>query len=440
MTMITIDPRVDRIQVPVNLRVRRLLAEQKEKCASIGCTEHFFMFGYGHSPFPVPDLLCNSLVNHSSSGGYTDPLGFSQLREAAAGFFNRHYHVNADAARIAVGHGTKGLIHSIFTLLNGSVIVPSPGWLGYIPLLRILNKPYYRIYCHKRNDYKIRPQVLRAMLKGLVKTQHLLILTNPVNPTGVLYTRKELEEIAEVCKENNTLIMADEVYALTSFDPKQFVSMGSIYPEGTFVLNGLSFDRSAPGYRIGVCLTPEYTDKQIMDEMGKILSTYYTYASTPIQEAAVVAFEQNDQIESYIDATRSIYRIMGEGLSSLCNDIEGVHVPKPEAGIYFMADLNDMSHYLKNSGIQTSNDLAPALIDHPYHISAATGEAMMAPYGDYYIRFATTDYDGGKAMKEFLADPPSTRMDEEAFFTIFGSRMIAGMEMFRIWTQDIKNK
>ena len=104
-----------------------------------------------------------------------------------------------------------------------------------------------------------------------------------------------------------------------------------------------------------------------------------------------------------------------------------------------MADLNGIAGSIQDAGIQYSNDLAPAMIQHPYHIATVTGEAMMAAYTDFFIRFSVTDYDGALALDAYRADPPKSNEDEEAFFLKFGKKMIAGMDMFRIWVQDLQS-
>ncbi len=214
--------------------------------------------------------------------------------------------------------------------------------------------------------------------------------------------------------------------------------MGSIYPEGTFILNGLSMDRSAGGYRIGTCIMPEGCSQKTISEFKKILATIYTAAATPMQQAAVSAYLSNPSMDTYLHDTREIHRIMTTRLATLFNSIEGVNATIPESGFSFLVDLNSIAHTIQAAGIQYSNDIAPAMIQHPYHMATVTGEAMMAAYNDFFIRISVTDYDGAAALTAFRADPPKNDIDEEAFFIKFGSRMIAGMEMFQIWIQDIQ--
>lgn len=437
MAGIIIDAKVDRIQVPENLRYFRLIEEQQERCAEKGCQGEVFKFGLGQSPFPVPAPLQKALSLHSGMGTYADPIGNNEIREAVASFYKTRFGLDVEPYRVITGHGAKGLIFSIFTLITGSVIIPSPGWLGYLPQLRILNVPYYRLYTHGAGNFKIRPQTLEAMLKGLVKTQHLLILNNPGNPTGALYTKEELNNIANVCRKYNTFILSDEVYSLLTYDPGSFVSMGKIYPEGTFVIHSLSAGMGAGGFRLGSCIMPEGISPSAICDVAKIAATIYTSSAAPLQQAGIAAYRSGEEMDQYLEAVRNILRIMTSRLAHMCGAIEGIRVTVPRAGFYFMVDMNPLTDALQKAGILYSNDLAPALISHPYHIATVTGEAMMAPYGDFFIRFACTDFDGESALLEYLEKPPAPE-EEEAFFEKYGERMIEGMKMFQKWVRDIR--
>src|SRR5690606_23859830 len=113
------------------------------------------------------------------------------------------------------------------------------------------------------NGYRLDAARLDAFLAALGGGPHLLVLNNPHNPTGVVLAREELEAIVEVCRRRGTLVVADEIYALATYDAARFVSLRNLYPEGAFVTNGLSKDRSAGGYRLGVCILPDETGTRL---------------------------------------------------------------------------------------------------------------------------------------------------------------------------------
>ena len=277
--------------MPDNLKVGLMVAEQRKKCASGGCHEEFYGLGFGQSPFHVPPSLSKALADSANMGHYSAAEGISELREAIAGFNQRQFGLDVTSDRIVIGPGTKDIINTLFGIIKGDVILPSPSWIGYRPQIHLLNKHFHAFHLKPESDFKILPDVLDEFLSSLHEEQHTLVLNNPHNPTGNVYTKEELEKIADVCRNNNTLVLADEIYALDTYDLNDFTSMGNIYPEGTFVTNGLSKDRSAGGYRLGSCILPTTNSEKLFNDYKKVAATVYTNVSTPTQYAAIKAYE-----------------------------------------------------------------------------------------------------------------------------------------------------
>lgn len=242
-----------------------------------------------------------------------------------------------------------------------------------------------------------------------------MILNNPNNPTGAVCSETELRDIADVCRKHSTLILADEIYALTTYGVSRFQSMASIYPEGTFVTNGLSKDKSAGGYRLGSCIVPDYQTEVIKQNLTKVIATTYTNVTTPIQYAALAAFEPNEEIEEYFRVTREIHRIMGTYFSKKCNRIAGVRATIPDSTFYFSLDFNELSSDLKRKGVMTSNDLGKSLISHPFHFAAVTGDGCMLEPDNYGARIAFVDYDGQQTLANFKQNLPQFGSDEIRF-------------------------
>ncbi len=180
--------------------------------------------------------------------------------------------------------------------------------------------------------------------------------------------------IAEVCRTNGALVLADEIYALTTYDIETFVSMGTLYPEGTFVTGGLSKDRSAAGYRFGACILPSESSDKIYSDFAKTAATLYTNITTPVQYAAITAYSPPDPaIDRYLKETRDIHRMMGGYFSRVFSSVEGISTTKPHGAFYFLADLNELKLLLEKKGIVSSNNLQKALLAHPWHVATVTG-------------------------------------------------------------------
>ncbi|MEJ2716789.1 MAG: aminotransferase class I/II-fold pyridoxal phosphate-dependent enzyme, partial [Deltaproteobacteria bacterium] len=418
MTMqLDIDPHVDSIVMPENLKVGLIVSEAKKKCAEQNRICDYAGFALGQSPFPVPGPLEKALASNADKGHYSVADGIPELRKAIANFMKRHFGVHVTPSRVVVGPGTKSLIFTVFTMINGHVIIPSPSWIGYTPQIKLLGKHFHILYTRPEHNYRIQPQDLEDLLVRLAleNKQHLLVLNNPHNPTGIVYSREELIEIVEVCRRNNAFILADEIYALSTYRFEEFTSLASLFPEGAFVLNGLSKDRSAGGYRLGACILPQYHSKKLKLDFMKIAATVYTNVSTPTQYAAVAAYEPNEEIEEYFRITRDIHRIMGQFSSDQVNNMDGIRATVPQGAFYLFADFNRLAKDLKRKNIMTSNQLETSLMAHPHHVATITGDSLLLRPDDYGARLAFVDYDGKAAYERYKMNPPKSPAEEREF-------------------------
>ncbi|EPA04393.1 aminotransferase, class I/II [Candidatus Nitrosarchaeum limnium BG20] len=432
-----VDQQVQDIELPENLKLNTFLQEFHSECHHLECSFGFYGFAFGQSPFPVPKLIQNELVKNASKGAYAAVPGIPELRRAISKYNKYYFDIDVDPQRIYVGPGTKELIFNLLEILHGTVILPTPAWLGYLPQIRLLKKNYHMLPTGANR--KISPNSLRKLGLRLQDRQKILILNNPHNPTGLLYDRLELEEIADVCKEQNILIISDEIYAQTTYDFSKFVSMGKIYPEGTFVTNGLSKSHAAGGYRLGYVIFPQNaSDLQL--QFKKILATEYTAVSTPIQHAAVAGFEISDEMNEYFTITRSIHEIMGEYTYNKLAEIEGVKITKPEATFYLLVNFNHYSLELQTAKITTSQKLSEALIVHPYHTAIVGGDSLVLERTDYSARIAYVDYDGAKVYENYKNHKPKTASEREEFAATNAPKIVAGIKMIKRFFEDIKKE
>ncbi len=438
LNQILLEENIDRIAMPENLTTGLMVARQRQKCADFACDFDYYGFAFGQSPFPVPAPLARALKNASGNSAYADAEGILELRKAAAGFNARHFGLDPDPERIMVGPGTKGLFFLLFSILSGEIIIPVPSWIGYAPQATFLGKDYHLLLTSSKNGYKLTADDLKHFCKTHTGKQYLLVLNNPNNPTGAVYSKDELAAITEVCRKNGIIVLSDEIYALTAFDFSSFTSMGTVYPEGTFVLNGLSKDRSAGGYRLGICHLPDADCRKIRHGLQKLAATAYTNTTTPIQYAAIEAYRENEEIETYYEVTREIHRIMGTTISKYFAEIEGLRVTRPQGGFYFFVDFNDLRQDLQQSSIETSNQLGEALIAHPHHLATITGDSLLIPPNNYGARIAYVDYNGSKTYQAYLEKRPSGTEEETAFAEKFAPMMVEGTKVMANFVASLR--
>ncbi len=437
MTKFVIDQQVEDIEMPENLKLNTFLQEFHSDCPHPECSFGFYGFAFGQSPFPVPKPVQDALVKNADKGTYAGVPGIQELREVISQYNKRNFGIDVDPRRIYVGPGTKELIFNLLEILHGTVILPTPAWLGYLPQIRFLKKNYHML--HVRKNGKITPNDLEHLTLRLHDRQKILILNNPNNPTGLVYSQLELEEIADVCRKHEIIVISDEIYALTTYDINKFVSMGKVYPEGTFVTNGLSKSHAAGGYRLGYVIFPLHTS-ELKQQFKKILATEYTATSTPIQHAAIAGFQESREMDEYFEITRRIHQIMGDYTYRTLNGIEGVKTTKPEATFYLLANFNSYSDYFLENKISTSQKFSESLIRHPYHTALVGGDSLVLERTDFSARLAFVDYDGKKAMRNYIDNPPRTSSDRIEFVKDNAPKIVDGLAMIQRYLNDIKNK
>lgn len=432
-----VDQQVEDIEMPENLKLNTFLKEFHSNCPHSECSFGLYGFAFGQSPFPVPLLMQEALMKNANQGAYAPVPGIPELRNAISKYNKHYFGMDITPERIYVGPGTKELIFNLLEILHGTVILPTPAWLGYLPQIRFLKKNYHMLPAKSNNKFS--PGDLRKLALRLQDRQKILILNNPHNPTGLLYDKFELEEIAYVCRDQNIAIISDEIYAQTTYDFSKFISMGKIYPEGTFVTNGLSKSHAAGGYRLGYVIFPQHA-VDLKRQFKKILATEYTAVSTPIQHAAVAGFEISKEMDIYFDTTRKIHHIMGEYTYNALSTIEGIKLTKPDATFYLLADFNAFSTELRKANITTSQKLSESLIVHPYHTAIVGGDSLVLERTDFSARIAYVDYNGTKVLQNYLNNEPKTSSERMEFVKNNAPKMVAGIEMIGRFFKNLKNE
>jgi len=433
---LVVDQHVEDIELPENLKLNTFLQEFHSDCPNMECSFGFYGFAFGQSPFPVPRIMQNALAENASRGAYAPVAGIAPLREAISKYNKHYFGMDVDPSRVYVGPGTKELIYNLLETLHGTVILPTPAWLGYLPQIRFLRKNYHMLPTGA--NHKISPDDLERLASRLHDRQKILILNNPNNPTGLVYDRLDLEEIADVCRRHNIVVIADEIYAQTTYDFKNFVTMARIYPEGTFVTNGLSKSHAAGGYRLGYVIVPQHAI-EMKKHFKKILATEYTAVSTPTQHAAVAGFEPHTEMDQYFLITRRVHEIMGQYTYDALSAIEGVTATKPEATFYLLADFNHFTPDFEQAKISSAQKFSESLIVHPYHTAIVGGDSLVLERTDYSARIAFVDYDGAKAYSSYVRNTPKTRSERTAFVLENAPRLVNGIQAIYRFIHDLRS-
>ena len=219
--------------------------------------EEIFHFGFGQSPFPVPAPFVKHLKETAGINSYLAVAGLPELREQIVEFHQEWDGVELSSSRLVVGPGSKELIYLVLAVYRGEVLLPAPAWTTYRPQARLAGHEPRLVPQTSHNNWKLRPEDLETSLKEVSQADRplLMILTNPGNPSGCVYTRAELESLAEVCRRHKIIVLSDEIYARLTYSGSH-VCMSEVYPEGTVLTSGFSKWSSAGGWRLGYAHFP----------------------------------------------------------------------------------------------------------------------------------------------------------------------------------------
>ncbi len=357
-----------------------------------------YHMGFGESPFPVHPIIQQAISGYSGKNQYMPAAGLEELRKKARASIVKKHDIGPGEFDALIGPGSKELIFDIQLAVGGDLLFPAPSWVSYIPQTYITGDAVIRMelgpdVMYKLDGERLQKAIDEARYDGRTPTK--LILNYPNNPTGMTYRPRELEEIAEVCRRNRILIISDEIYAQVSFR-RPHRSIAFYYPEGTIVTTGLSKHLSLGGFRLGVALVPSDLG-HVIKVLRSIASETFSAVSTPIQFGVLAAFEENEEIERYIEDCTEIHDIVTRYVWKTLQELD-VAYGEPQGGFYFYPDFERYRPRLEALfGVRTSEDLARALL-HERSVAALPGTAFGDRDEKLRLRLSTVDFDGLSAL------------------------------------------
>lgn len=319
-------------------------------------------FGTGEPDFDTPDNIKEAAYAAIREGKtkYTPAAGIIPLRKAVAESLKRDLNLDYDYTQIVIASGAKhNLYAALRTLVNpgDEVILPAPYWLSYDEMIAMVGGVSVIVTAGEDQGFKITAEQLEAAVTPKTKA---FIINNPSNPTGMLYSKEELEALAAVCVKHDLYIIADEIYFKLLYDERTFTSIASLgeeVKERTIIINGVSKSYAMTGWRIGYAAAPA----NIAKIMGNYLSHSTGAPSTISQWAAIEAFNgPQDTIEDM----RKVFEERRNYLVSRMNEIEGVSCIMPEGAFYVMMNIEKIKgKTLGGTVINTSDDFAMAFLE-----------------------------------------------------------------------------
>jgi len=363
--------RIDSIEESATLAMAAKAREYKSRGIDV------INLSLGEPDFKTPKHICEAAKKAIDEGkyfAYPPVAGYQDLKEAIAAKYQKENNVAYKAENIVVSNGAKQSIANVmFSMVNpgDEVVVFSPYWVSYDAIVRLAEGTPVLVKGSIENDFKVTAAQLE---KAITPKTRLIIFSSPCNPTGSVFSRKELQDIAAVVlKHPDLIIIADEIYEHINFTGEQ-VSIAS-FPgmfDRTITVNGFAKGYAMTGWRVGYIAAPKW----IVDGASK-MQGQLTSANCSIAQRAALAAITGD-----ILPTRKMveeYRKRREIVYQLLKEIPGVKANYPEGAFYFFPDVS--SYFGKTDGTHTikdGDDLCLYLLDKA-HVSLVPGGAFGDP-------------------------------------------------------------
>ena len=362
--------RVSSIQPSVTLEIsakaKALKSEGKDIVA----------FTAGEPDFNTPDYIIEEAKKALEDGKtkYTPTAGIPELKKAIVKKFKEENGLDYKESNIVVSSGAKSSLYHAFEAIldeGDEVIIPAPYWITYVEQVCLAGGVCKIVETDEKSGYKL---VSEQFENAITPKTKCVLINSPCNPTGVVYNKEELLEIAKIAEKHNLLIISDEVYEKLVFDGEEHVSIAALTPyakENTIVINGVSKTYAMTGWRIGYLACDEKLAKAIAAMQGHTTSNACSFAQ--YASATAIAGGQ-DFIENMVKEFDCRRKILHEGLCS----IEGMKVVYPKGAFYIFADVSAFFGKSYNGRvIETSNTFAQLLLAEK-HVAVVPGIAFEA--------------------------------------------------------------
>lgn len=354
--------------------------------------EQVFHMGFGESRFEVSEELRNALQTHASEKSYLAARGLPQLTQAIARYYSSKLGHSFAEHQVIVGPGSKSLIYGLQLVLDADLFLPTPSWVSYAPQATLLGNKFSYIPSRMEDDYRLDIAELDKLVCKSENPTKLLVINSPNNPTGQMLNDTELEALAEYCRANQIWVLSDEIYFQVSHGGVKHTSISKYYPEGTFVLGGLSKHFSIGGWRLGVALLPD-TDfgAAVMQKLVVLSSETWSGVTAPIQYAALTAYSMAPNVEQYVTDCCDIHgirtRFVAKHLSQL-----GIRCSRIDGAFYIAANFDQFAEPLIKLGVNNSAQLARYLLD-THKIASLPGSDFGLPEQVLTLRLSTSYLD-----------------------------------------------
>lgn len=353
----------------------------------------------GEPDFATPENIQEAAIAAIKSGKasyYTPTAGIPELRQAIVSYLKTYYGLTYDASQTIVTDGAKFALYALFqTILDpkDEVIIPVPYWVSYGEQVKLAEGVPVFVTGQEVNDFKVTLEQLEQARSPKTKA---VIINSPSNPTGMIYTKEELQAIGEWAVKNDILIVADDIYGRLVYNDNEFTPIATISKairEQTMIINGVSKTYAMTGWRIGYAVG----DQKIIDGMIAIASQSTSNPTAVSQYAAVEALQgEQDTVEEM----RKAFEERLDIVLPLVADLPGVSVKRPQGAFYLFPNVKET---LALCGYEQVTPWVEDLLEET-GVALVTGEGFGAPENvrlSYATDLATLE-EGIRRIRRFI--------------------------------------
>lgn len=362
--------RINKLPVSATLAMAAKARELKEKGIDI------IGLSLGEPDFNTPDFIKNAAIKaiEDNYNSYTPVDGYLDLKKSICKKFERDNELIYDPNQIVVSTGAKqSIANTVQVLVNpgDDVLLVAPYWVSYSAIVLLAEGNPIEIRSDISTDFKITPLQLE---KSITNKTKLVIINSPNNPSGSVYSKKELLELAKVLdKYPNIYILSDEIYEHINYGIPHFsfAKIPSMY-DRTITVNGLAKAFAMTGWRVGYIGAPVWIAKACTKMQGQITSGTNCIA----QRATIAALDASvDKIQYMVDEFKDRRKL----IIDLLSEIKGVKLNQPMGAFYVFPDISYFfGKTLKNKTIENASDFAIFLLEES-HVATVTGDAFGSP-------------------------------------------------------------
>jgi aspartate/methionine/tyrosine aminotransferase len=349
----------------------------------------------GEPDFDTPDVIADAARQAISDGftHYTENAGMLELREAICEKLRKENGLDYGPEHILCSNGAKQSVAQTILAICGpgdEVIIPAPYWVSYPEMTRLAGAEPVVVQTSAESEYRLIPEQLE---EHITPSTRLVILCSPSNPTGSVYSRREMEGLARVLRRHPRVhVISDEIYERIIYDA-EFHSFAAVdeMKERTITVNGFSKSYAMTGWRLGYLAAR----REIVRAAAKIQSQFTSAPSTISQKAGIAALRMAPEPILYMV---SQFRQRRDFVLAELDQVPGLQCPRPEGAFYVFPDA---SHYLGrtsgHSAVETSTDLCLYLLEY-HNVALVAGDAFGSP-GGFRVSYAASMDDLTEAMR-----------------------------------------